>query len=140
MNQEKAAEPRELLNVCKKESVRILAEVANNMLEGNNTPEYWRKIDLIPLFQGKGDVRSCGNYKSIQLLQHGMKVIERICEKRLRKIVKLNEMQMDFMPGRGTTDAIIIMRQLIEKYEWLKEIYKWYLWILRKLLIMFQKR
>ena len=46
-----------------------------------------------------------------------MKVIERIFERRLRKVVKLDEMQMGFLPGRGTTDAIFIMRQLLEKYE-----------------------
>ena len=46
-----------------------------------------------------------------------MKVIERIFERRLRNVVKLDEMQMGFMPGRGTTDAIFIMRQLLEKYE-----------------------
>ena len=44
----------ELLNVCKKESVRKLAKVANNMLEGNKMPECWRKSDLIPIFKGKG--------------------------------------------------------------------------------------
>ena len=30
--------------------------------------------------------------------------------------VKLDEMQVGFMPGRCTTDAIFIMRQLLEKY------------------------
>ena len=43
MNTGKAAGPSEvtveLLNVCKKESVRRLAKVANNMLEGNKMPE-----------------------------------------------------------------------------------------------------
>ena len=107
----------ELLNVCKKESVRRLAEVANNMLEGNKMPESWRKSDLISIFKGKGDVRTCGNYRSIKLLEHDMKVIERIFERRLRKVVKVDEMQMGFVPGRGTTDAIFIMRQLLEKYE-----------------------
>ena len=90
MNTGKAAGPIgitvKLLNVCKKESVRRLAEVANNMLEGNKMPESWRKSDLIPILKGKGDVRSCGNYKSIKLLEHGMKVIERIFERSLRKL------------------------------------------------------
>ena len=57
----------ELLNFCKKESVRRLAKVANNMLEGNKMPECWRKSDLIPIFKGKGDVRSCGSYRSFKL-------------------------------------------------------------------------
>ena len=107
----------ELLNVCKKESVRRLAEVANNMLEGNKMPESWRKSDLIPIFNGKGDVRSNGNYRSIKLLEHAVKVIERIFERGLRKVEKLDEMPMGFMPGRVTTDAIFIMRQSLEKYE-----------------------
>ena len=46
-----------------------------------------------------------------------MKVIEKIFEKRLRNVTKLDEMQMDFMPGRGTVDAIFILRQMLEKYE-----------------------
>ena len=46
-----------------------------------------------------------------------MKVVEKIFERRLQKVVKVDEMQIGFMPGRGTTDAIFIMRQLLEKYE-----------------------
>ena len=52
MNTGKVAGPSgvtvEMLNVCKKEFVRRLAEVANNMLEVNNMPECWRKSDLGP--------------------------------------------------------------------------------------------
>ena len=46
-----------------------------------------------------------------------MKVIERVFEKRLRKVVDIDEMQMGFMPGKGTVDAIFIIRQMMEKYE-----------------------
>jgi len=31
-------------------------------------------------------------------------------------MVNINEMQFGFVPGRGTTDAIFIARQLQEKY------------------------
>ena len=90
MNTGKAPGPTgitvELLNICKKESVRRLAKVANHMLEGNKMPECWRKSNLISIFKGKGDVRSSGNYRSIKLLEHGMKVIERSFEKRLEKL------------------------------------------------------
>ena len=91
------------------------------MLEGSNMPECWRKSDLIPIFKGKEDVRSCGNYRSIKLLGHGMKVIERM----LRKAVELDEIQMGFMPCRDTTDALLMMRQLMENTRWLEEIYIW---------------
>ena len=45
-----------------------------------------------------------------------MKVMERVIEKRIRGAVQLGEMQFGFRPGRGTTDAKFIVRQLQEKY------------------------
>ena len=45
-----------------------------------------------------------------------MKVLERFIEGRVRKIVKIDNMQFGFMAGRNTTDAISIVRQLHEKY------------------------
>jgi len=49
---------------------------------------------LIPFYKGKGDVRSCGNYRIIKLLDHGVKVIERVFAKRLHSFVKLDEMHV----------------------------------------------
>ena len=43
-------------------------------------------------------------------------MFERILEKIIREQVNINEMQYGFMPGRGTTDAIFILRQLQERY------------------------
>ena len=44
-------------------------------------------------------------------------MIERIFEERLRKNVKLDEIQMKFVPGKGATDAIFSVREMVEKYE-----------------------
>ena len=44
------------------------------------------------------------------------KVVERIFEKQLRKQVKINEMQMRFMPRKGTIYAIFLVREMMEKY------------------------
>ena len=95
---------------------------------------------LIPIFTKKGDVRLCGNYRSIKLLEHGIKVIEKIFERNLWKVVKLDEMKMGFMPGRGTTDAIFIMRQLMKKYEMVgRNLYMVFV-DLEKAFIVFQER
>ena len=45
-----------------------------------------------------------------------MKVLERVLEKRIRERVKIDDMQFGFTPGKGTTDAIFIVRQLQEKF------------------------
>ena len=67
-------------------------------------------------YKGKGDAIERGNYRGIKLLDHIMKVLERIVERFIREQVEINGMQFGFMPGRGTTDAIFMIRQLQEKY------------------------
>ena len=68
------------------------------------------------MYKGKGNVLECGNYRTIKLLEHGMKVVERVFEKRLRKMVEIREDQYGFVAGKETVDAIFILRQFQEKY------------------------
>lgn len=58
----------------------------------------------------------CGSYRAIKLLEHAMKVVERVLEQRLRDMVNIDEMQCGFTPGKGTTDAIFIVRQVQERF------------------------
>ena len=60
------------------------------------------------VYKGKGDTLECGSYQEIKLLDHVMKTLERVIEKRVRSKVSINDMQFGFRPGRGTTDAIFI--------------------------------
>ena len=61
------------------------------------------------------------NCSGIKLVEHAMKVLERVIERRVRNIVKIDSMQFVFMAGKSTTDAIFIVRQLQEKYLFGKE-------------------
>ena len=45
-----------------------------------------------------------------------MEVLERIVDGLIRHLVSINDSQFGFVPGRGTTDAIFVVRQLQEKY------------------------
>ena len=58
----------------------------------------------------------CGFYREIKLLEHAMKVTERVFERRIRQKVKNDAMQFGFMPGKGNTDAIFTVRQMQQKY------------------------
>ena len=51
----------------------------------------------------------------IKLLEHMMKVYERIIDSRIREQVAVDEIQFGFMPGKGTADATFILRQTQEK-------------------------
>ena len=71
---------------------------------------------IVSLYKGKGDSLSRGNYRGLKLLDQVMKIIERVIESVIRSQIEIDDMQFGFMPGRGTTDAIFILRQLQEKH------------------------
>ncbi|KAF3646404.1 putative nuclear pore complex protein Nup98-Nup96-like [Capsicum annuum] len=52
---------------------------------------------MVPLHKNKGDIQSCNNHRGIKLLSHTMKVLERVIELRLRRIVTIFENQFGFM-------------------------------------------
>ena len=41
-----------------------------------------------------------------------MNVVKKVLEKRLRRIVSVDEIQFGFMPERGTIDAVFILRRM----------------------------
>ena len=43
-------------------------------------------------------------------------MFEKILERRLRKLITVNNMQFGFSPGKGTIDAVFIIQQLQEKH------------------------
>ena len=51
-------------------------------------------------------------YRGQKLTDHVLKVVERVVENIIRETINVDKMQFGFCHGRGTTDAIFILRQL----------------------------
>ncbi|XP_046864746.1 uncharacterized protein LOC124459301 [Xenia sp. Carnegie-2017] len=81
--------------------VRELCNVANEVLRGSKMPSTWRKSLVVPLYKGKGAATVCGNYRTIKLMEHALKIVERVFERRLREVVRMGEEQYGFIPGRN---------------------------------------
>ena len=79
-------------------------------------PTDWQESFIVNLYKGKGDALNRGNYRGLKLIEQVMKMLERVVEGLVRQRVEIDEMQCGFMSGRGTTDAIFIVRQLQEKH------------------------
>ena len=74
--------------------VRELCGVAIGLLMGESMPKLWKRSTVVPLYKGKRNVLECGNYRTIKLLEHGMKVVECVFKKRLRKMVETRAVQI----------------------------------------------
>ena len=85
----------------------------------------WKTSVIVPIFKGKNDVMSCGSYTEVKLLEHAMKIVERVPERRTRTLVNLNKMQFEFMPGKRTVDEIFVVRRMQEEHQ--KKDKKWYM-------------
>ena len=68
-------------------------------------PDEWKTSVIVPIFEGKGHVMSCGSYSEVKLLEHTMKIVERVLQRRIQTLIKLNKMQLGFMPGKETVNA-----------------------------------
>jgi len=79
-------------------------------------PREWRFSTVIPLYKNKEDIQDCNNFRGIKLLNHTIKLWERVIERRLQKDVSILENQFGFMPGRSTTEAIYLLRRLMGLY------------------------
>ena len=67
---------------------------------------------VLSIYKEKGDPMECGYYREIKLLEHAMKVVERIFEHRIRQQTDIDDMQFGFVKGKGTTDSIFIVSQM----------------------------
>jgi len=97
-------------------SVERLTSLCIFIVAQGRIPDEWKSSILLPVFKRKGYPMECGSNRAIKLLEHAMKVTERVFKRRIREKIKIDDMQFGFMPGKGTTDAIFTVRQMQEKY------------------------
>ena len=97
--------------------IKVMMELCQRVLDGKGLADEWKTSMIVPIFKGKSDVMSCGSYREVKLLEHAMKIVEWVLERRMRTPVNLNKMQFGFTPGKGTVDAIFIVRRMREEYQ-----------------------
>ena len=94
----------------------VMLQLCQRVLDGKGIPDEGKTSVVVPVFKGKGDVMNCGLYRGVKLLEHGMKIIERVLERRIRALVDFDEAQFGFMPEKGTIDALFLVQRLQEEH------------------------
>ena len=60
-----------------------MMEWRQRVLNGRGMPDEWKTSVIVPIFKGKGNVISCGSYREVKLLEHAMKIVQRVLERRI---------------------------------------------------------
>jgi hypothetical protein len=106
----------EMLKASGEAGIQWVTDICNKVVDEGCIPDDWRKSWMVNVYKGKGDALECGSYRGIKLLDQVLKVLERVIDARVRNKVKIDGMQFGFRSGKGTTDAIFIVRQVQEKF------------------------
>ena len=121
MKSKKATKPSEvsveMIIASGEIEVKVMMELRQRMLNGRGVPDVWKINAIVPIFKGKGDAMSCGSYRGVKLLEHAIKIAERVLERPMRTQMNLNKMQFAFMPGKGTFDTIFLVMRMQEEYQ-----------------------
>ena len=94
----------------------MICDLAVAIIRDGKVPSDWEQSFIVCLYKGKGDALERGNYRVLKLTEQVMKILERIVGGLIRQLVSIDNSQFGFVPGRGTTDAIFVVKQLQEKY------------------------
>ena len=93
----------------------MICDLAAAIIRDGKVPSDWEQFHGLPLQENEGALKR-GNYPGLRLTEQVMKILKRIVDGLIRQLVSIDDSQFGFVPGRGTTDAIFVVRQLQEKY------------------------
>ena len=60
-----------------------MADLFNKIIAGYKVPEDWDTSVIVSCFKNKGSATEQGNYKGLKLLEHMMKVFERVIKQKV---------------------------------------------------------
>ena len=94
--------------------LKSLTNIFNNILFKDKLPGEWMLSLLVPIFKGKGDPLNPNSHRGIKLLEHAIKLY--FLDEHLCQVVDIDKIQYGFMPGRGTVNAVFVLRRFSEKF------------------------
>ena len=96
--------------------IDIFWVLCNKIWREGKWPSEWCESIFVPIYK-KGSPVECTNYRTVALIPHASKILLHIIHKRLEHYLlpEMAEEQCGFIPGKGTREQILNVRQLIEK-------------------------
>jgi len=96
-------------------TLKIMMKLINNIYETGEWPKDFTEVTMIAL-KKKPQATKCSDHRTISLIAHTAKIVAKILRTRTEKKIKdvLGEEQFGFRRGKGTRDAIGMLRIILE--------------------------
>jgi hypothetical protein len=116
----------EMLKTNHQGLIDAIAEMFTDIVNGSlEPPEEWKRVKLTLIFKS-GDKDVPKNYRPISIIPVLAKLFSTVLYEKIRDVIdlRLDDEQFGFRRGRGCTDAIHILRMVVEKSaEWGEELW-----------------
>jgi hypothetical protein len=96
--------------------LKIMKKLINTIYETGEWPKDLTEVTMIAL-KKKPQATKCSDHRTISLIAHTAKIVEKILRRRIKKKIEdvFGEDQFGFKRGKGTRDAIRLLRIILER-------------------------
>jgi hypothetical protein len=106
--------PNEVIIEANEDTKEIYRHVFNNILQNQSIPEDWQIGTITRLYKGKGQLGKCSNERGITCASNMGKAMERILDKRARKVTYISDAQAGGKEKRATTDHLLVLKETVK--------------------------
>ena len=110
--------PAEFIKSLGEKATEELVKICQTIYESGEWPDDFMQTIMVPL-EKKANAAECGDYRTISLISHASKIMLKILTKRTEAKAEainfIGEDQLGFRKGKGTREAIAILRTLGER-------------------------
>ena len=106
--------PGDMLKLLGEGGLKIMKKLINTIYETGEWPNDFTEITIIAL-KKKPQAKKCSDHRTTSLIAHTAKIVAKIFRRRIEKKIEdvLGEDQFGFRRGKGTRDAIGMLRIII---------------------------
>jgi len=107
--------PPDVLKLLGDGGLKIMTKLINTIYETGEWPKDLMEVTMIA-FKKKPQATKCNDHRTISLIAHTAKIVTKILRRRIEKKTEevLGEDQFGFRRGKGTRDAIGMLRIISE--------------------------
>lgn len=96
----------ECMNIEKRLMGTLIMEIWKASGRVGEMPSAWHDVKLYPIYK-KGDRKAPEHYRSISLLSHMRKSVDKVIDAEIRNITDFHSLQYGFKKGRGVEHALL---------------------------------
>jgi hypothetical protein len=108
--------PGDVLKLLGEGGLRLMTQMINSMYVTGEWPRDFIEVTMIAL-KKKPKATKCSDHRTISIIAHAAKIVARILRRRIERRIEdaLGEDQFGFRRGKGTRDAIGMLRIISER-------------------------